>query len=442
MAIFGNKPISLEEPDLKVHGVTGNYLAVLGKKEIEISIGSFTCNHVVYFVENMADNVFILGRDIMKTIGCIVDYRALELRIGNINIPLMVPHNTAYIKSAQPLLCSKTIIIPPLSEGKIAVYLKNAGKKSRRSFISVTGVAEVTFRKGLEAVSGITNSHRGKTRVYVRNIGSTPVVIYRNQRLGYFQALHACEINSLNVSYAEMRSTQLNGQYNAGGDKVVRQYNADGDNVVRQYDAGGDNAVRQYNAGGDNAVRQYNANGDNAVPQYNARKTVTWNDERLVTTLGYETDPPASTTSGPSRESGMASSFSHKRWVDNIGDLFRILKIDELSHLSDAQLDTVKALISEFRDIFSEGGDDVGCTDIAEQEIILDTDVPIRDRYYNIPLALRPEAEREVKRLLDIGVLEPSNSTYHSPSFLMRKPSGCWGIPPAYGFSQVKSPYY
>ena len=42
----------------------------------------------------------------------------------------------------------------------------------------------------------------------------------------------------------------------------------------------------------------------------------------------------------------------------------------------------------------------MGCTDIAEQEIILDTNVPIRDRYYNIPLALRPQAEKEVKRLL------------------------------------------
>ena len=75
---FGDQAVGLEKSELKVHGVTGNHLTVLGQKEIEINIGGFLCNHVMHIVDNMADNVFILGRDILNKVGGIVDYQALE----------------------------------------------------------------------------------------------------------------------------------------------------------------------------------------------------------------------------------------------------------------------------------------------------------------------------------------------------------------------------
>ena len=144
----------------------------------------------------------------------------------------------------------------------------------------------------------------------------------------------------------------------------------------------------------------------------------------MITTHHYNPARPVTEDS----KNGMCDRVSKSRWVANIDELYKILKVDELTHLSEGQRDRVKSLIAEFRDIFSEGEDDVGCTDIAEQELILDTDVPIRDRYYNIPLALRPQAEKEVKRLLDLEVLQPSTSPYHSPSFLMRKPDGTYRL--------------
>ena len=109
---------------------------------------------------------------------------------------------------------------------------------------------------------------------------------------------------------------------------------------------------------------------------------------------------------------------SHTRWTTNLADLFQILKLDDLDHLDNTQLNRVKELIGDFRDIFSKGEDDVGCTDLAEQTITLDTDLPIRDRYYNIPLALRPHAEEEIQRLLDLNIIQPSSSSYHSPSIV------------------------
>ena len=115
---------------------------------------------------------------------------------------------------------------------------------------------------------------------------------------------------------------------------------------------------------------------------------------------------------------------ARKRWQNNIDELYKILKIDELTHLTVKQLDDVKRLISDFRDIFAENEDDMGCTDVAEHEIILKDHVPVRSKYYNIPLALRPKAGKEIKRLMDLGIIEPSTSNYHSPSFVMTKADG------------------
>ncbi|MCP4458083.1 MAG: hypothetical protein GY816_08685, partial [Cytophagales bacterium] len=96
--------------------------------------------------------------------------------------------------------------------------------------------------------------------------------------------------------------------------------------------------------------------------------------------------------------------------------------------VTEGELDEIKTLISEFRDIFAENEDDIGKTDLLEQEIILDNDVPIRTPYYNIPLKLRPHAEKAVKQLLDLDIIEPSTSNYHSPSFLMKKADGTYRI--------------
>ena len=84
----------------------------------------------------------------------------------------------------------------------------------------------------------------------------------------------------------------------------------------------------------------------------------------------------------------------------------------------------VKNLIAEFRDIFAENDDDMATTDLAEQKIVLKDKSPVRCKYYNVPLALKDKAEQEVKRLMDLRIIEPSSSTWHSPSFVMLKPDG------------------
>jgi len=113
----------------------------------------------------------------------------------------------------------------------------------------------------------------------------------------------------------------------------------------------------------------------------------------------------------------------NQRWCGKeIDRLYKLLKLDDLTHLDAEQINQIKSLVTEFKQIFSESDDDIGCTNLMEQTIVLDTHVPIRAKYRNIPLAHRQAAEREVQRLLDLGVIQHSESPYHSPSFLMKKP--------------------
>ena len=57
---------------------------------------------------------------------------------------------------------------------------------------------------------------------------------------------------------------------------------------------------------------------------------------------------------------------------------FKLLKLDELTHLTAEQIDQVKALVTEFKQIVSEHENDIGCTDLMKQIIVLDTHIPVR----------------------------------------------------------------
>lgn len=70
--------------------------------------------------------------------------------------------------------------------------------------------------------------------------------------------------------------------------------------------------------------------------------------------------------------------------------------------------------MSKHSDVFAvdEGGI-IKPAKIKPHKIILDTDKPIRAPFR--PIAL------EIKRLMDLDIIEPSNSPYNSPAFILEK---------------------
>ncbi|GFO40607.1 retrovirus-related pol polyprotein from transposon 17.6 [Plakobranchus ocellatus] len=89
--------------------------------------------------------------------------------------------------------------------------------------------------------------------------------------------------------------------------------------------------------------------------------------------------------------------------------------------LSASQVQDVKELLLEFKDILTSAP---GCTNTLCHEIRLTTDDVIRVKPYPLPFAARDFVTQEVKDLLSLGVIEPSDSPYCFPIVVVKKKDG------------------
>ena len=78
----------------------------------------------------------------------------------------------------------------------------------------------------------------------------------------------------------------------------------------------------------------------------------------------------------------------------------------------------------EFSDIFVQKGERFGRTALVEHEIETGTANPIRQRPRRLPVHKFWQAEQEIKKMCELGVIERSNSPWCSPVVLVTKKSG------------------
>ena len=84
----------------------------------------------------------------------------------------------------------------------------------------------------------------------------------------------------------------------------------------------------------------------------------------------------------------------------------------------------VKQLLHKNRDVFATKEVPFGQTDLVKHKIITETDSPIKQPVRRPPFHLRAEAQREVQKMLDHDIIEPSESPWASPVVLVRKKDG------------------
>ena len=88
------------------------------------------------------------------------------------------------------------------------------------------------------------------------------------------------------------------------------------------------------------------------------------------------------------------------------------------SKLDDKKCDQVNVVMSDFPSTLT---DVPGTTNLGDHDIKVTDKVPIRDRPYPIPYAMREVVRKEVQTMLDLGVVEPSESPYAHPLVLVKK---------------------
>ena len=89
--------------------------------------------------------------------------------------------------------------------------------------------------------------------------------------------------------------------------------------------------------------------------------------------------------------------------------------------LSVEQKVAVETLISEFSDVLS---DKPGHTNLLTHDIKLTTSEPIRSKQYPVPFAMRQTIVDEVNKMLELDVIEPSDSPYCSNIVIVKKSDG------------------
>ena len=78
----------------------------------------------------------------------------------------------------------------------------------------------------------------------------------------------------------------------------------------------------------------------------------------------------------------------------------------------------VREIISDYSDTFTTRP---GYTTLIEHDIKLTTDTLVRDKQYPLPFSTMETIKNEIKEMIDLDIVEPSDSPYCSPVLIVKK---------------------
>ena len=91
--------------------------------------------------------------------------------------------------------------------------------------------------------------------------------------------------------------------------------------------------------------------------------------------------------------------------------------------LTPHQRQELRELVARNRDVFATTP---GRTTLIEHNIITEQGKRVKLRPYRVPEARRQVIQEEVQKMLGLGIIEESHSTWASPIVLVKKPDGSW----------------
>ncbi|XP_062615055.1 uncharacterized protein LOC134276789 [Saccostrea cucullata] len=98
---------------------------------------------------------------------------------------------------------------------------------------------------------------------------------------------------------------------------------------------------------------------------------------------------------------------------------FKDVKVNH--SLSSDQLENINDVLHEFQEVLT---DLPGRTNVIQHEVHLTTKEPIRNRPYQIPYAVRSAVREEIQHMIDMDIIEPSESPYASSIVVAKKSDG------------------
>lgn len=107
--------------------------------------------------------------------------------------------------------------------------------------------------------------------------------------------------------------------------------------------------------------------------------------------------------------------------ADRVKKLFSLMK---LKHLNDEEQKTIENICAKYSDIFYLPGDQLTTTDIYTHTISVKPNTnPVFSKQYRLPYSQKDEVKRQINKMLEEGIIEPSKSYWSSPILLVPKKS-------------------
>ncbi|GIY46767.1 hypothetical protein CDAR_494141 [Caerostris darwini] len=79
----------------------------------------------------------------------------------------------------------------------------------------------------------------------------------------------------------------------------------------------------------------------------------------------------------------------------------------DLNHLNQNDKTKLLTLLDRYKSVFAQSVSDLGSCDIVQHEINLTGKLPIRQKPYRVPYALKSEMKHQINTLLDAGIIQP-----------------------------------
>nr|CAH7767004.1 unnamed protein product [Callosobruchus chinensis] len=123
-----------------------------------------------------------------------------------------------------------------------------------------------------------------------------------------------------------------------------------------------------------------------------------------------------------------------RRAIRLIGDPALTCHLQPLSHrravgmdqLSDEQKEQLYEVIELYKDIAPS--DSIGCTHLYTHHVDTGNAKPIRQRQYPLPYMMEKALHKEIDEMLAMGIIEPCQSAWNSPLWLVGKKDGSYRV--------------
>lgn len=90
-------------------------------------------------------------------------------------------------------------------------------------------------------------------------------------------------------------------------------------------------------------------------------------------------------------------------------------------HLNEEEKASLHGIINEYDDVFHVEGDSLSMTNLTEHEINTENHPPISVKTYRYPEVHKAEVEKQIKKLLKEGIIQPSLSPWSAPLWVVPK---------------------